>query len=544
MSYTAQKQIDIIKKSYPLLVIILVVGLFYLILPVNPWPIDGWYLSKDTLFSYLPNEDNYTPVAVPAYVYRSLYFVGGILGVSETGQFYLAAFFQYLILFVSMWYVYRTLSLIYAQKVAFGTTLVWLVFVLIKGLPMAFWSENIMLFLMSLTVYLSVNGLVDSEKSPYGNVLIFVFLSFSIGLMATTRITPILIIPLLLVVSIGRYSVRRLSLVTGAMLVLSLLMLEAVKVQNLFIFERYEVSNSIGRHLWQGVSPLSTETGIDSVALSEFRERVPEIDGLNWWEVFDKYKSVYPARTEVQFEDELKVVALDIIYENPNAYISLGVKKFIKTVARGPFQLGYSKGTSNPLNTDEMLEAPIEGILGKTYIIDRLQTVHRVADYATYFVYPVVIAIILCFSFGCILKFFGLFSNATPVIVRSLYLSICMIFTSLIIEFPEIVTWSGPIQFWGKQIYSIYIKLFVLGCLFMFNFWLFFRYTKKKTDVVIFSHSFLRLYVFCFVLFFGTLLISWQLETNVPRYMLPLIPGLCVLTGSCIHAMFINRIDR
>ena len=85
--------------------IISLLGLMTLIsalfLPVNPWPLDGWFHTQDRLIGVFPGADNYTPIAAPAVFYKINHLLSAVLDLGTTGEFYLASVAQNGLIFVS-----------------------------------------------------------------------------------------------------------------------------------------------------------------------------------------------------------------------------------------------------------------------------------------------------------------------------------------------------------------------------------------------------------------------------------------------------------
>src|SRR5450432_1380549 len=72
-----------------------------LMLPVNPWPMDGWFHSQDRLVGTFPGVDNYTPIAAPAVFYKVNHLLADVLHLGMTGELYLASIAQNVLVFLS-----------------------------------------------------------------------------------------------------------------------------------------------------------------------------------------------------------------------------------------------------------------------------------------------------------------------------------------------------------------------------------------------------------------------------------------------------------
>ena len=74
---------------------------FALILPVDCFPIDGWFQTKDLLFKQQPGGDNFRPIAAPAYLYFGIDRLIHLMGLSLVEEFYAGTIAHQLMLFAS-----------------------------------------------------------------------------------------------------------------------------------------------------------------------------------------------------------------------------------------------------------------------------------------------------------------------------------------------------------------------------------------------------------------------------------------------------------
>ncbi len=119
------------------------------------------------LFEQATGADNYTPIAAPAIYHKVSHWIAIVLGL-DLGRFYVAAIGHTALLFLSVLFVYRFFRLARAPRmgvyISIGPTL----FVLSTGLPQAFSSENVCLFLTAATLLLVGRLHLAPISSPVG----------------------------------------------------------------------------------------------------------------------------------------------------------------------------------------------------------------------------------------------------------------------------------------------------------------------------------------------------------------------------------------
>jgi hypothetical protein len=171
--------------------------------------------------------------------------------------------------------------------------------------------------------------------------------------------------------------VRRIAQLTGVAVAASVLFIGVTVLANHARFGRYELTNSSGRHVWQGVMAITDN--------AQFR-------GLNWWEV--PPEGFFITRQDPR-EPLLAVLSRQTIREKPGQYLLQGVKKFVTTITVPPYYFGTggTKGHTNPLNRTELLpsmasvmhagayEKVVHGVMRRLYI-------------AFKWIYPVTIVVI------------------------------------------------------------------------------------------------------------------------------------------------------
>lgn len=339
-------------------------------LTVNPWPRDGWYQTQYFLFGSFPGYDDYTPIAAPALLYRGAHLIALRLGYDLAGEFYVASILQNLLLLLSACFMYYALRLMRMRGLAALLAIGFLLFVLSTGLPQAFYSENVALFLMS-AVMLALAA-VRSDDSNAKFWALAITCGVVIGLLVVTRMTPVFLIPGIALLFFRRMPPRRVVQFTGTLCLITALMVVGTMIGNHARFGRYELTNSSGRHLWQGVTGMADAALADSDDYRRLRQINPHTQGLNWWEI--------PPGGHFTLADPreplLAKLSKQAIANAPARYAFEGGKKFATTIGAAPYRLGYGRGEGhwNPLERTDLLPALSREIHGSTYgsVVERV----------------------------------------------------------------------------------------------------------------------------------------------------------------------------
>src|SRR5262249_29139951 len=132
---------------------------------VNPIPPDGWFESQYRLLGRYPGADNYTPVAVPAFLYTSVQLVTFLFGRGLRAQLYLVSLLHHLLLFLSGFFLYLAHRSLGLSKSGLAASFFLIVFVESTLMPQSFWSENVTLCLMSMALAAAFAILTSAEMS-------------------------------------------------------------------------------------------------------------------------------------------------------------------------------------------------------------------------------------------------------------------------------------------------------------------------------------------------------------------------------------------
>lgn len=325
---------------------------------VNPWPRDGWFETQYFLFGHFPGYDNYAPVSAPALLFRLGHAIAVVLGLDLTGEFYVGAVLQNLLIVLSAYFVYFTLKAMRFTALAGPVAIGFLLCILSTNLPQAFYSESTVVFLMAAAMLVVVR-LPEATGARFWALT--ATCSVLVGLLVLTRMTPIFLIPAIALLFFRRMPLLRIAQLTGAVTAMTVLLLAVTVLASHERFGRYELTNSSGRHLWQGVLQLSDD---------------PVLHGLNWWEV-------PPAGLTTLADPRDPMLALkakEIIRKEPGRYLLEGAKKFATTIGVAPYYFGTggSAGHTNPLQRTQLLpsmaasdryDAIVHGVMRRAYIV-------------------------------------------------------------------------------------------------------------------------------------------------------------------------------
>jgi hypothetical protein len=249
---------------------------------------------------------------------------------------YLVSFAQNCLLFLSACLVYYTGRYVSSRKIAALAAISFLLFVLSVGLAQAFWSENVALVMFAAVLY--VNATIyfergDSARLFWRRALIGSLLT---ALLVVTRVTPVLLIPGAVLLLYDRLSHKRLVGYAALACLATGLLLGVMLASNYARFGRVELTNSSGRHLWQGVLPIVDTALASSPEFLELKALNPDLQWKNWYEM----RLPNDLRQEFDGEQLLGRLARQAIRNDPLLYLRLGFDKFVTTIGQPPYRLG------------------------------------------------------------------------------------------------------------------------------------------------------------------------------------------------------------
>jgi len=483
-----------------------------LLLPVNPYPRDVWFETQYLLFGHFPGAENYTPIAVPAVLYKSVHWVARLLQLELRGEMYLASLTQNGLVFLSACLVYYTCKRVTPPRAAAYVAIAYLLAVLETAAAQAFWSETIVLLMFAAVLYVILRMYMESADRPMPPGLFWrqAFLSSLLtGLLVVTRMVPALLIPAAAFLLHRRLSTGRLAGYTALMCLTTAVLLAALLLSNDLRFGRAELTNSSGRHLWQGVYPVGDEALGESPEFIELKTLNPDIEHKDWFEL------LLPddARREFYGERLLSRLARQAIRTHPLLYLQLGARKFITEIAQPLPDLGSDpKGnhpllSADPLHTDLPLPPLIHDLLpiplysAAIRVIRKLWLIRSV-------VYPVSVFIALS-TYGALLAGRGQRRK-----LRQLLLGIGLLWLVYLNRADSVLT--GFLEI-GTCCSVLLLQIWLTGS----------AGQKRKPSIA--SSKDRILYTFLVVMFFGSLWFSWQIEKTNTRNIVPYLPFLSVM---------------
>jgi hypothetical protein len=494
--------------------------------PVNPWPTDGWYQTRYALFGSFPGQDNYTPIAAPAMLYELAHLIAVQAGLRLAGEFYVASVLQNLLMLLSACMIYYTLRLMRLTQFAAPVTVGFLLFLLSTGLPQAFWSENITLFLMAAVILSVALILYRHNATPMSFWTVTIACGLCVGLLAITRVTPFVLIPGIALLFFRRMPVRRVVQFTATLTVISLLMLTSMVLQNHTRFGRYELTNSSGRHLWQGVRDFSDRALADSSDYQALKRMNPDIQGKNWWEVppIPPYIPVQGYVRADQRESLLGKLSKQAIFNAPGLYLMQGARKFSRSIGSAPYRLGFDTfGVWNPLDTKEFLPA-LSTSMGVTPTFS--QTVDAAFGgilVAMTWLYPVSIFALALSVVAKLLECSDAMRSRgrDPTVPRNGSVPFAVF---LIVGIPLAIL---PVASNGLKMLALAGSALCFAILAVFAAIL--RRKLRRQSAVAQSREHIPFFFFMVLMFFGTLWFSWQIEAADTRNTLPWLPFWAVM---------------
>ena len=321
---------------------------------VNPFPHDGWFESQSRLLRRFPGADNYTPIGAPAFFYAMTHAIRLVFGGGLEAQFYIASFAQNLLLYFSGVFLYLTHRLLGLPRLGLLASSALILFVQATLLAQAFWSESILIFLVSAILLAGVYLAGSADGLPrlsYYSILLLCNLLLAVSIV--TRVVPILILPGLIFLVWSRYSqretIRFAALSTGICAFVVLLFMTA----NLYRFGRFELSNSVGRHLWNVVSPRADTMLAGSREYRIVKAAVPDVQGMHWWDLNEEKVA---EQMHVSLEELLRTLSFHAIRHDPLMFVSAGLENAWRVLPDAPSRLGLDRAEyTNPLGRDSSL---------------------------------------------------------------------------------------------------------------------------------------------------------------------------------------------
>ncbi len=499
-----------------------------LTLTVNPWPRDHWFETQYLLYGNFQGQDNYTPITLPALLFKLTGLLAQSLGLDLAGEMYVASLAQNVLMLLAALFVYYACRRLGLRALAQIGALIFLVHVLSTGLPQAFWSENVVLFLFAAALYVNVRIYTDAGGEAARFWWRASASSVLIGLLVITRMTPVFLIPALALLFYGRMSLRRLAGYTGLMVLTTSVLIGVMLASNYARFGRAEITNSSGRHLWQGVTPIVDQALANSAEFQELRRLTPDIEGKDYWSV----RLPDDERKEFAGEALFGRLSRQAIRAAPLSYLALGVCDFVVTIGRAPYRLGFGDPVKyNPLHTDKLLPAIAEAIPGIPHFAVKISSrlITLAYDWGRK-AYPVIIFFVLTTYCALAVQRARLLPSrrageARKPPSRSVALAIHTLAGIAIAALANVGGYRSTESYLPSGL-CVLILLLQLKTL------------AKDTGEHPQSRPALPVdgvvYTFCALMFFGSLWFTWQVEANNPRNVLPYLPFLAVMFGMAV----------
>ena len=492
-------------------------------LPVNPWPRDGWYKTQYKLFEINSGRDNYTPIAAPALFYELAHVSAESIGLGLEGEFYLASILQNILILLSVCCVFYACKGLGLNKTAPIVSITLLLFLLSTGLPQAFWSENVVLFLTSWLFLLAVR-LQTYQAAAVRFWSMVALMGIIIGLLVITRVTPIFLIPGLTFFLYRSLPLKRLAGFALITTLITALMTIGMMASNQYRFGRFEMTNSTGRHLWQGIRPIADLALAGSPEYHRLKSLDPEIHGKSWWEI----DIVKDGLTSQHREETLKKLSIEAIVNKPFLWLKLGASKFVSTIGKTPYRLGYGLKDNhwNPLDRETFLPALLEVFFGANLMISRairtmLTLVYNISrwlyPFSLFFILASFIAMGLHRINACLKqRKYYLGVDAQKKVYSVLFFVLCMPVVYLAI--------AGP----NRLLDKLAVMVLCLSTLLILSI-IFIQGIDKEFPAYKPGPDHLPAYLFLVLIYFGTLWFSWQIEIANARNALPYLPFWAVM---------------
>ncbi|MAG00377.1 MAG: hypothetical protein CL388_04080 [Acidiferrobacteraceae bacterium] len=498
--------------------------------PVDPWPVDQWYQTSLSLAGQ-PGPDNYSPISAPAVQYHFTHLLASLFGLDLRGEFYLSAIVQNVMLAGSGILLFATAKSLTSSLTALFVTLGFTLFCVSMGLPQSHLSENATLLLISGWLYLAIKHyrtLFQDGTAP--SWLDSVILAFLLAAAVLTRMVPVFLLISLVFLFWGRMKNGRVLAELSLALVFTALLMSLLASSNQDRFGRAELTDSFGRHMWQGITHMDRDVLMKSPLYRELAAASPESVGKPWWEV----KRPDPDMTLTEMDNLLNDISKEVILTSPFDYALEGINKLIRRIGRAPYKVGFTGANKNynPLEVDEFLPGLLTAISPQLAVVgDGFHQLTNLIYRVMRVLFPTALMVslfslpVLLFNGQRIVPFrnwpaFDSLSSRAKFWISLTFGSLLTLGLSLtqpgltqkLLTFVMCGAVLGKVFWWDRKNFSTMVK-------------------KRRYDVGICLS-------FSLASFIGLLWVSWQVEYPNSRNIVPYLPFLGVASCIAIQTLF------
>jgi len=326
-------------------------------LPVNPFPSDGWFESQYRIFRIESGGDNYSPVAAPAFLYAAIHTMAAVFEGDLADEFYLISVVQNLLIAATGWLCYLTLRRIGLSIAGLAAAVATVLILESSLMAQAAWSEPIYVFLLTAAIALTVLLRSRPPRQPWVSHGATVILGLTLGIAIASRFVPIVLVPAVLLFVGRRAAARRrpFLMVLGGTVIMVLL---SAMTANFVRFGRFELSNSVGRHLWNATTDEADQFFGGIPLYERWKESDPQLQGTKWWDLPGVQTGELPL---VALDRELRGLTLCGMRRRPFLFLEQGLRRSWLQACRPPPIIGRVRSTSNPLASETVLPPLIGG---------------------------------------------------------------------------------------------------------------------------------------------------------------------------------------
>lgn len=293
---------------------------------VNCFPDDGWFQSQHRIVGHFPGQDNYTPIAAPAFLYGLNHQIATLLGWDLVQELYLGAVMQALWLATALFLLWCALVRLGVRPLVAVPCIGWASIYLASTLiTQSFWSENAALVLLCGLIYVIACLATSDHQAMRRTLGLAVAAGLLLGLLGMTRVIPLATMPLVWLLFLGLLPLRRWLMMAGVMAAACALVLVAAAWANQARFGRLELSNSTGRHLWQGIYPIADTLLHGVPGHHALKQAYPDLHTKDWWAIVP---AMVPGMASHTQESLLRQVSTAAIRQNPLEWLKFGWHKF------------------------------------------------------------------------------------------------------------------------------------------------------------------------------------------------------------------------
>lgn len=305
-----------------------------------PYTEDSWFYSRNLVFYSNPGADNFTPIGTPAYFYLILDLFVSIFSDSEVVLLYVSYFAHCVLVCLGAVFIFKLFTNFTTPTISFVLGLIYMLVLMAVKLPSSFWSENLNIFLNTFMLY-CINNILILKKKNLSFLLLFSVIS---SLYITNRIIPLVFI-IALFMCLYVFKIRIFKKIAPSIIATTLIMLTLHMFFNYLRFDRFELTNSTARRLWNNTNHYADRFYADDKEYQKITKLIGSPQGLGKYQFCKKLEEIdylvhKPEQAKFLCEGFFKELTLRNIKAKPFKWVSYNLVKIQKTFLNAVPQFG------------------------------------------------------------------------------------------------------------------------------------------------------------------------------------------------------------